>query len=262
MKNTIIIILIIIVGFSITANIFNWNILGGMQLLGSGNVITKDVEVSDFNKISLSGMGNLILEQGGKEGLRIEAEDNIMDKIIIDLENDTLNIGFKKTLWITPLIKPTADINYYVSLKEINGLRISGSGTATGETINTDNLDIAISGSGKINLNINANKITSRVSGSGNFNLSGKADSQKIEISGSGKYFGKELESKKADIRISGSGKTEINASEELDINVSGSGSVFYVGKPTLTQRISGSGKIEQIEEPETSITEPASEKN
>ncbi|HZD61139.1 MAG TPA: hypothetical protein VE439_11905, partial [Anaerolineae bacterium] len=41
---------------------------------GSGNVTTESREVSGFNEISLSGRGNLIIEQGNEESLRIEAE--------------------------------------------------------------------------------------------------------------------------------------------------------------------------------------------
>lgn len=252
-----IIIVIVLVGFFILGSVFNWFGMGGDKIIGSGNIITKDVEVSDFNNISLAGMGNLIIKQGNQESLKIEAEDNIMDEIVAEVKGDTLDINYKRNWLFSLLIKPTKDINFYINLKDINKINISGSGTAQSENIKTDNMDIIINGSGEIDLSIEAETLKSNVSGSGSFNLSGKVDFQEMIISGSGKYFAKELESKKAVIKISGSGKTEINAKEELDVNISGSGTVFYVGDPKITQKISGSGKLEQIQGPTLSKTRP-----
>ncbi|MCK4744669.1 hypothetical protein KAS41_01245 [Candidatus Parcubacteria bacterium] len=78
MRNLIVVILFL-AGFLILAGIFNWFDLGFKQIVGSGDIITKDIEISDFKNISLAGMGNLIIEQVGEESLKIEAEDNIMD---------------------------------------------------------------------------------------------------------------------------------------------------------------------------------------
>ncbi len=140
-------------------------------------------------------------------------------------------------------------MNYYIKLKEISDIKISGSGTVAAKDIKTENMNITISGSGKIDLDIDAKTLKSKVSGSGDFNMSEKADSQEIDISGSGKYLAKNIQSKRAVAEISGSGKIEINAEEELNINISGNGSVFYAGNPKITQKISGYGKIEQIED-------------
>jgi hypothetical protein len=219
--------------------------LGGLK--GSGNVITKDVDVSGFEKISLSGKGNLIIEQGNSERLRIEAEDNIMEIIETEVRGNTLYISYKKTSWFASIFRPTKDINFNIKLKDLISLKISGSGTAKMEYLETEDMNINVSGSGKIDMNIEADNLKSKISGSGTFNLSGEVDSQELTISGSGKYFSKKLKSDRAEVNISGSGKVEVNAAKELDISISGSGNLYYIGNPDITQRISGSGKIEQL---------------
>src|SRR3990170_5909134 len=63
---------------------------------GSGNVVTEERDVSDFHKIHLSGIGNLIITQGEEESLTIEADDNIMPLISADVSGERLTISFKR----------------------------------------------------------------------------------------------------------------------------------------------------------------------
>jgi hypothetical protein len=99
-------------------------------------------------------------------------------------------------------IRTTEPINYELTVKDLNALEVSGSGDVEAESINSDELAVAISGTG-------------------NVKMSGKADSQEIVISGSGNYRAEGLESKEAKIGVGGSGSAIINVSEALDAQVS-----------------------------------------
>ena len=50
-----------------------------VKIQGSGKLITRNVTVSSFDKIDFEGVFNVILKQGGKEDLKIEADDNLQD---------------------------------------------------------------------------------------------------------------------------------------------------------------------------------------
>ncbi|MBI4709105.1 MAG: DUF2807 domain-containing protein [Candidatus Portnoybacteria bacterium] len=220
----------------------------GEFISGSGNVITEEREVADFDKIYLSGLGNLIIEQGDKESLKIEAEDNIIPKISTRVSDKALEIKYER-FWPWFFIKPQKQVNFYITVKDINKVSISGSGSVSAANLKTNSLEVLITGSGKANLNVEAENLKSTISGSGDFSLSGKATNQEISISGSGNYEAKNLESKKADIKISGAGKAQIRVQEKLDITISGSGEVSYIGNPQIDQKISGSGKVLKLNE-------------
>ncbi len=225
---------------SLTACSFPFNFFG---ITGSGNVISKDVDVSGFKKISLSGQGNLNIEQGNIEALEIEAEDNIMDLIIVDVKGDVLDIRYKKKSF-----RPTKDINFNINLKDLNSIKISGSGNVAADEIVTEDMNFSINGSGNVEMKLLAKTVKTKISGSGKFDLTGQSDSQDLTISGSGKYLTKEFKTKKTVIDINGSGKAEVNTRDELDIDIAGSGRVDYIGRPSINQNISGSGKINQLE--------------
>ena len=53
--------------------------LGGFHVnVGSGNVVKETREARDFDSVSLTGIGALIIQQTGEESLTIEADDNIL----------------------------------------------------------------------------------------------------------------------------------------------------------------------------------------
>lgn len=213
---------------------------------GSGNVIEETREVAGFNQVSLSGQGNLYLTQGETEGLRIEAEDNIVKKIKTSVNGNKLEIKYK-TVWFFWDLWAREEINFYLAVKDLNNISLSGSGKIFTEDFAGEDLEINISGSGEAEMKVDLNSITTNISGSGKFTLTGTAEEQLIDISGSGTFLNRDLKTRKTEIKISGSGKAELYAEEELKIDISGSGTVKYLGSPKVSQSISGSGTIEQL---------------
>lgn len=209
-------------------------------VIGSGNVVNETRSVDSFNSIDLRGSGALILSQGPRQPLRIEAEDNILKALTTHVESGKLIIGSDGC------ISATRPIRIYATAKDIRSLEVSGSGTITGERmINADSLDLKLSGSGGMDLNLKANALRTEIPGSGTILLRGAADDQVADISGSGKIAGYELVTKQSEITISGSGAVEANVSDEIVARISGSGTVYYRGNPgRISEDISGSGVV------------------
>jgi hypothetical protein len=213
---------------------------------GSGDVLEETREVAGFTGVSLRGIGQLHIEQAESEGLRIEAEDNLLPYLETRLEGRTLVIGTKPEA----RLRPTRPIIFRVAVRELHELAVSGSGDAEGPGLQVEDLSITVSGSGNVSLlDIKADGVRVRISGSGNVELSGLAREQELTVSGSGDYRARELASDESTVRISGSGSATIQVSDRLDVTVSGSGSVRYVGSPTVQTRITGSGSVRQIDD-------------
>lgn len=209
---------------------------------GSGNVITDTRDVSGFDRVNLSGIGDMVLEQGDSEQLEIEAEDNVIDHITTEVRDGTLYIGFDEDHII-----PTETIRFNLTMRDIHGLETSGVSNIQTEKINTDELEIDLSGTGNINIDdLSAERLDIGVSGAGNFTAEGKVDEQKIKLSGAGNYDGEDLESQNTEVTISGLGKVTVWATERLDVTISGTGNVDYYGNPEVTQQISGLGQLDQ----------------
>src|SRR5215204_1687544 len=94
-KNLFLMLAIVAMGFSTMAQ-KNDKYDDNDRIEGSGNVITKEITVKSFDELNASGVFNLLLSQGDKESLKIEADDNLMDLFIIENEGSTLKIKMKK----------------------------------------------------------------------------------------------------------------------------------------------------------------------
>ena len=187
----------------------------------ASDVTSESRDVSGFNEVELKGIGKLSIQQTGSESLTVEAEADVLPKVRTEVVNGRLIIGPETN---TP-IDTSEPLNYKLSVKNLNALRVSGSGDVEAEGISTDELAVTISGTAEVN-------------------MTGRADSQEIEVSGSGEYRAEDLKSKEARVEVGGSGSALVNVSEKLDAEVSGSGSVEYIGDPTVEQDIGGAGEV------------------
>jgi hypothetical protein len=213
---------------------------------GSGDLITETRQVSGFNRIDLSGSGEVIVTQNGSESLSIETDDNVMEHVRAEVVGRTLQIGFKEGV---NLITPSRLV-FSVDVDDLTGLAISGSGDVEVDMLEADRLEAIVSGSGEIQIgDLRVGEVNAEISGSGEIGLAGDAASQEVTISGSGKYLAGDLCSARVKVSVSGSGDATVCATETLDSNISGSGSVDYYGRPSINSSDSGSGRLNSLGE-------------
>ena len=190
---------------------------------GSGKIVTEKRNVSGFDSIEFSGSGNLEVDQNGDESLSITADDNLLPLLTSEVQGTRLVLKVRSD----SRLRPSQKIVYRIAARKLNEVACAGDTSAVLRSIHSDNLKLAVAGSGDITAD-------------------GSADRQEVSIEGSGKYSGGGLKAKSVSINITGSGDAVVAASEELEVNVAGSGSIKYIGEPHITQNIVGSGTIEQ----------------
>lgn len=213
---------------------------------GSGDIATRTVDITGAERLIFSGLGEIIIEQGDKEELVIEAEENLLDYLRTDVSGNRLTIGLKRGVIS---IIPTKTPKFYLTLQNIEEVRLTGAGSILGEDLDVANLNIESSGLGSIDIeDIEAEEVSIEISGAGNIELTGNTEQQNIKISGLGSYKAMGLISESTSIEISGAGKATVYAEDSLDITLTGVGSVEYLGNPSLTQKVTGPGSIRQID--------------
>jgi hypothetical protein len=194
------------------------------EVRGSGVVVTEQRPVSGFDRISVSGQGTVHVELTGTELLEVEAEDNVLEVLTIEVVDGRLELGAEPFT----SIEPTRDIIYRITAAHLTDVAISGSADLDVATVDGPGFVVSISGSGSVR-------------------PSGTTGELAVDISGSGRFLGDALESTTAEVSISGSGEADVRVADSLDASVSGSGVIRYAGSPTTVQKkVSGSGSITQ----------------
>lgn len=213
---------------------------GRFGIRGEGPVVERKVNLDRIKGISLPGSAKVFLTQGSSQEVRIEAQENIINNLELEVHGEVWKIGNKRSVW------QSDPINIYITLETLKLIRITGSSDVEFVNHFTDlkDVEIRISGSGKIYLDMDARKISASISGSGDLLMHGSAEDLDLGISGSGSMSAFDFKALKADVSISGSGGMELSVKERLDAHISGSGNVFYKGNPRVNTSISGSGSV------------------
>ncbi len=220
---------------------FTFNLANSNRVNGSGNAVSETRDVSGFNEVSLEVPSTLYITQGDTESLTIEADDNVLELIETEVNGSRLTLGIKPTI----SLNLGSRIKFYLTVKDLNAIRINGSGRVEAETLTTTDLILGISGSGAyVIIQLTAARLETNIDGSGKIIVAGTAPELDVHISGSGNFNCPDLAAQNAVVKIDGSGSVTLWPTDTLDIRISGSGTVRYYGSPTITQSISGSGSI------------------
>jgi hypothetical protein len=230
-------------------------------------------DVSTFTKISFRTPGKVYVKQGSPQKVEIEGKAEALEKIKTKVDGDRLIIGPEGKWFDWSWFGDDDQVTVYITVANISGLSVSGSGDLIAQTkITANELDLNVSGSGSLEAEIEAGEVSADVSGSGDLSVKGKcksfssdvsgsgdvkltvaiaggadfdisgsgkieasgtAQTVKAEITGSGKIYASNLETDKCKVVISGSGDVEINVKTELDARITGSGTVEYKGNPS-----------------------------
>ena len=214
----------------------------GIQVIGSGKVISEERQVSGISSISIGSSMNLFIEQTGNESVRIEADDNVIPYVTTQKTGGELAIRLKSVSFGS--IHP---INCYVTVKDLSKIKVSSSATVKCDDLKTENLSIEMASSSKGNLTVFVTKLDLNIGSSADITLSGEAVSQDIKLGSSGKLEAYNLVSKDCKIVAQSSGYANINVSEKLDAQVSSSAHVNYKGDPEINSKISSSGSLNKV---------------
>jgi len=213
---------------------------------GSGNVVTETRDVSGFQAIDISYPAQVLVKQGSKESLEIEAEDNLLPGLKTQVKNGVLDIYYKTTNG--KHVNPTKTVKITIVVKDLTSVDFTSAGDLTIENLKTNALDVSLSGAGNLKLNkILVKALGVDLSGAGSMSASGTADDLNLNISGFGDFKGTDLHSKDAQVDISGAGSATTWVDNNLDAQISGAGSISYYGSASVTKQVSGVGGVNHL---------------
>jgi hypothetical protein len=210
----------------------------------SGHVITESRAVSGFDTVTFSSFGDLTIQPGERESLTIEAEDDILRRIRVEVRDGTLEIGFDEPGARVSLY-PTRPIRFTLTVVQLEAVELSGAGNVVVNELETGRLRARLSGTGSLSLTgLAADSLVTALSGAGSLNASGTADHLEVIVSGFGSFNGADLQAANAEISLSGVGGASVWATTRLNATISGVGSVTYYGQPAVTKTTSGLGTV------------------
>jgi hypothetical protein len=202
-------------------------------------------DISGFEGVSFATAGKLIITQGDREALEIEALSSDLPNIAAEVREGTLFIARKGAEPFLPFRAPV----FRLTVRNIAALESHGSGRISLSGLNTDSLRIVISSSGNIIIDsLTADSFDVRISSSGSVRAAGDVNRQNVVLTSSGGYAGGQLASRSAVVRVSSSGSATLRVSESLDAVVTSSGNLRYYGNPGVRKvSATSSGRVVRL---------------
>jgi hypothetical protein len=192
---------------------------GGCPQVGNGIEVAERRELGEFSAVQSYGSIDVDVTIGSPPSAEVRGDENIVKLVRTSVKNGALVIatehGYSTRLGLTVKVK----------VPRLDELALSGSGSICAQGVDTERLDVAIRGSGDIQ-------------------LAGRAQRLDIDMKGSGNTDATALAASDVAVQITGSGDADVVAQNTLDVAITGSGDVNYAGDPKVHRSIKGSGDV------------------
>lgn len=257
------------------------------RITGSGNIITRRVSIADFSRIETSRAVHLVVEKrSGREAI-IEADDNIMPYVIVEVDGGCLNVGIDDdikslndvTVKVTVpsdgnisaisassasrvtveteikspklMLDASSAANINITKSDVGICSIDASSAANVEgAIKADNCVIDMSSASDVNVALLAVKCDVTATSAASATLSGEAGDIEITVSSAAKVDAMDLNARNADVSASSGGSIKITCMKSIDASASSGGSVKYAAKGDLDSELkhtSSGGSVKKL---------------
>jgi len=211
----------------------------------AGESTDKQFDVSGFTRIALKGSSHLQVVQGDRFEVVATGAAEAMPYAKAELHGDTLELSVeddKKSWFGVVTVSWDPEVEYRVTLPVLEAIKVTGSGEALAGTLESETLDLRVTGSGLIRVDkVAAEKLSTSVTGSGDL-LVGTAlvVDGRASITGSGDLRLENFAGESLSASIKGSGDMLVGGRvAELQISLMGSGD--FVGRNLRADSAGGS---------------------
>jgi len=219
---------------------------GNKKVSGNGDVVTRTFNTSDYDQVSVAGSMDVELIAGKEGNIKVEAESNLMEHLIIEVKGDRLKIEIEKGI----NINTRKGIKIFVPVEQIDAISLAGSGDIYSDlTLKSKKMKISVAGSGDIKLKTESADLKLSVAGSGDLKISGRTENLSASVAGSGDISAYELKANNVEASIAGSGDVAVFCNGgNMKASIVGSGDLRYKGKTSnINKSIMGSGDITKM---------------
>lgn len=220
---------------------FSMNLGEGVD--GNGNVVTADRNISsDFDQIKVSQGLDLYITQSNDVALSIEADQNLHDLIMTDVENNILRI------YSTENIRRASSKKIMLNIKDISAIKAtSGSDVNSTNTIEVDDLELNTTSGANMELSVKTQTLNCRSTSGSDIIVSGTTDILIAEATSGSDIKADNLKAETSKVKATSGADISVNTSKELTARATSGGDIRYSGNPEKVNKSdSSSGSIRQ----------------
>ena len=209
----------------------------------SRHISKMEVNYSGFSGLKISNAFNAYVTfSDTEEKIVIEANENLHDKVILEIEGNDLIVKLKKHT----IVGGKVTLNVFITTKRITHFDISGASSLTLENaLVAENASIELSGTSKFYGELHVNRLELDSKGVSRTRLFGSTRYLDASLRGSSELIDYDFNIDALDIRLSGASDAYLKVTESIDIRASGASVLNYKGNAVVNNKdLSGASKI------------------
>jgi hypothetical protein len=210
---------------------------------GNREVLTMDRDISDnFKTIKVSQGLDLYITQSNNVSLSIEADENLHEIIMTEVENGVLKI------YTSENIRRAASKKIMLNITDISAIKAtSGSDVFTTNTIEATDLELSTTSGADMKLSVNTNQLVCKATSGSDLKLSGKTKIFNASATSGSDIDAKSLSAETSDVKATSGADISVFTSKELTARATSGGDVRYSGNPEKVNKSdSSSGSVRQ----------------
>jgi len=207
-----------------------------------GGGTTRSYDVTGFTGVKLAGVDDVDVRVGPAFTVRAEGPTDVLDRLRIEREGDTLSVGRKRGVTMS---RTTGSAKIFVTMPRITQASLAGTGDLSVDRVAGETFGGALAGTGSLSLGaLEVSRASFDLAGSGDLTAAGRTDRLEVSLAGSGNIDARGLAAKQASVNLAGSGNVHAAVNGAADINLMGSGDVDLGAGARCTVRKMGSGSV------------------
>lgn len=195
--------------------------------------VTRTYDVAQFNAIDASYCYEIEVIKGNKCAVTIEAPEEIINKLIVEVRDNELKLSVSSEWWRTVerTWKRDHNVKATLTMPDLASVELhSAAQLFSNDSFSPKNFDLEMSGASTCSLNIMTHTADIELSGASTLNLKGLATRSEIEVSGaSSLHFQQDADF--VSVEVSGASNATMTGSvTKAQVEISGASSLHAFG--------------------------------
>ncbi|MBF8150782.1 DUF2807 domain-containing protein [Winogradskyella sp. F6397] len=210
---------------------------------GNGNVVNAERSISnDFDEIKVSQGLDLYITQSDDVSIRLEADENLHELIMTEVENSVLRI------YTAENIRRATSKKIMVNLKTISAIKAtSGSDVLSTNTIEVSDLELNATSGADITLDVKTESLNCHSTSGSDIEISGSTINLIAEATSGSDIDASKLKAETSNVKATSGADISVNTSKALTANATSGGDIKYYGNPEKVNKSDNSaGRIKQ----------------
>ncbi|MGB1231656.1 MAG: head GIN domain-containing protein [Winogradskyella sp.] len=221
----------------------NFSMDFGNGVSGNGHVVSTNRTIStEFKEIKVSQGLDLYITQSNDVSLSVEADENLHDLIMTDVENNVLKI------YTTENIRSASSKKIVLHIKAISVINAtSGSDVFATNTIEADELELNTTSGADIELKVNTKQLNCTSTSGSDIKLSGQTEQFYAVATSGSDIKASNLNAETSNVKATSGADIFVTTTKALTAKATSGGDVRYSGNPeTINTSDTSSGSVKR----------------